>query len=68
MKLDYRDYRSEIVEKFFIPLIVTEREEPIGADFSQKEKDILKDALRTRGEIEEKLGGFRQEVNQVFVW
>ena len=68
MKLDYRDYRSEIVEKFFIPLIVTEREEPIGADFSQKEKDILKDALDIRGEIEEKLGGFRQEVNQVFVW
>lgn len=55
MKLDYRDYRSEIVEKFFIPLIVTEREEPIGADFSQKEKDILKDALDIRGEIEEKL-------------
>ena len=68
MKLDYRDYRSEIVEKFFIPLIVTEREEPIEADFSQKEKDILKDALDIRGEIEEKLGGFRQEVNQVFVW
>ena len=68
MKLDYRDYRSEIVEKFFIPLIVMEREEPIEADFSQKEKDILKDALDIRGEIEEKLGGFRQEVNQVFVW
>ena len=68
MKLDYRDYRSEIVEKFFIPLIVKEREEPFEADFSQKEKDILKDALDIRGEIEEKLGGFRQEVNQVFVW
>ncbi|HFI0668781.1 TPA: ArsR/SmtB family transcription factor [Streptococcus suis] len=68
MKLDYRDYRSEIVEKFFIPLIVLEREEPIGADFSQKEKDILKDALDIRDEIEEKLADYRQEVNQVFVW
>ncbi|HEL1669490.1 TPA: transcriptional regulator [Streptococcus suis 2651] len=68
MKLDYRDYRSEIVEKFFIPLIVKEREEPIEADFSQKEKDILKDALDIRDEIEEKLADFRQEVNQVFVW
>ncbi|HFI0344753.1 TPA: ArsR/SmtB family transcription factor [Streptococcus suis] len=68
MKLDYRDYRSEIVEKFFIPLIVREREEPIEADFSQKEKDILKDALDIRDEIEEKLADFRQEVNQVFVW
>lgn len=68
MKLDYRDYRSEIVEKFFIPLIVREREEPIEADFSQKEKDILKDALEIRDEIEEKLADFRQEVNQVFVW
>ncbi|HEM3212889.1 ArsR/SmtB family transcription factor [Streptococcus suis] len=68
MKLDYRDYRSEIVEKFFIPLIVKEREEPIEADFSQKEKDILKDALDIRDEIEEKLVDFRQEVNQVFVW
>ncbi|HFH9839182.1 TPA: ArsR/SmtB family transcription factor [Streptococcus suis] len=68
MKLDYRDYRSEIVEKFFIPLIVTEREEPIEADLSQKEKDILKDALDIRDEIEEKLADFRQEANQVFVW
>lgn len=68
MKLDYRDYRSEIVEKFFIPLIVTEREEPIEVDFSQKEKDILKDALDIRDEMEEKLADFRQEVNQVFVW
>lgn len=68
MKLDYRDYRSEIVEKFFIPLIVREREEPIEADFSQKEKDILKDALEIRDEIEEKLADFRQEVNQVFIW
>ncbi|MBO4107533.1 ArsR/SmtB family transcription factor [Streptococcus suis] len=68
MKLDYRDYRSEIVEKFFIPLIVKEREEPFEADFSQKEKDILKDALDIRDEIEEKLTDFLQEVNQVFVW
>ncbi|MDN2959974.1 ArsR family transcriptional regulator [Streptococcus suis] len=68
MKLDYRDYRSEIVEKFFIPLIVKEREEPIEADFSQKEKGILKDTLDIRDEIEEKLADFRQEVNQVFVW
>ncbi|HEL2071650.1 TPA: ArsR family transcriptional regulator [Streptococcus suis] len=68
MKLDYRDYRSEIVEKLFIPLIVKDREEPIEADFSQKEKDILKDALDIRDEIEEKLVDFRQEVNQVFVW
>lgn len=68
MKLDYRDYRSEIVEKFFIPLIVLEREEPIEADFSQKGKDILKDALDIRDEIEEKLADYRQEVNQVFVW
>ncbi|HFU4111735.1 TPA: ArsR/SmtB family transcription factor [Streptococcus suis] len=68
MKLDYRDYRSEIVEKFFIPLIVTEREEPIEADLSQKEKDILKDALDIRDEMEEKLADFRQEANQVFVW
>ncbi|HFI2437122.1 TPA: ArsR/SmtB family transcription factor [Streptococcus suis] len=68
MKLDYRDYRSEIVEKFFIPLIVKEREEPFEADFSQKEKDILKDALEIRDEIEEKLADFRQEANQVFVW
>lgn len=68
MKLDYRDYRSEIVEKLFIPLIVKDREEPIEADFSQKEKDILKDALDIRYEIEEKLLDFRQEVNQVFVW
>ncbi|HFI0147474.1 TPA: ArsR/SmtB family transcription factor [Streptococcus suis] len=68
MKLDYRDYRSEIVEKFFIPLIVKEREEPFEADFSQKEKDILKDALETRDKIEEKLADFRQEVNEVFVW
>ncbi|HEM3217230.1 TPA: transcriptional regulator [Streptococcus suis 2524] len=68
MKLDYRDYRSEIVEKFFIPLIVKEREEPFEADLSQKEKDILKDALDIRDEIEEKLVDFRQEVNQVFVW
>lgn len=68
MKLDYRDYRSEIVEKFFIPLIVKEREEPFEADFSQKEKDILKDALDIRDEIEEKLTDFRQEVNEVFVW
>ncbi|HFU4459835.1 TPA: ArsR/SmtB family transcription factor [Streptococcus suis] len=68
MKLDYRDYRSEIVEKFFIPLIVKEREEPFEADLSQKEKDILKDALDIRDEIEEKLADFRQEANQVFVW
>lgn len=68
MKLDYRDYRSEIVEKFFIPLIVTEREEPIEADLSQKERDILKDALDIRDEMEEKLADFRQEVNEVFVW
>lgn len=68
MKLDYRDYRSEIVEKFFIPLIVKEREEPFEADFSQKEKDILKDALEIRDEIEEKLAYYRQEVNEVFVW
>lgn len=68
MKLDYRDYRSEIVEKLFIPLIVKEREEPFEADFSQKEKDILKDALDIRDEMEEKLADFRQEVNQVFVW
>lgn len=68
MKLDYRDYRSEIVEKLFIPLIVKEREEPFEADFSQKEKDILKDALEIRDEIEEKLAYYRQEVNQVFVW
>ncbi|NQG58264.1 transcriptional regulator [Streptococcus suis] len=68
MKLDYRDYRSEIVEKFFIPLIVKEREEPFEADLSQKEKDILKDAFDIRDEIEEKLADFRQEVNQVFVW
>ncbi|MGU7918871.1 ArsR/SmtB family transcription factor [Streptococcus suis] len=68
MKLDYRDYRSEIVEKFFIPLIVKEREEPFEADFSQKEKDILKDALDIRDEIEEKLADYRQEVNEVFVW
>ncbi|MGQ7338349.1 ArsR/SmtB family transcription factor [Streptococcus suis] len=68
MKLDYRDYRSEIVEKFFIPLIVTEREEPIEADLSQKERDILKDALEIRDEIEEKLVDYRQEANQVFVW
>lgn len=68
MKLDYRDYRSEIVEKLFIPLIVKEREEPFEADLSQKEKDILKDALETRDEIEEKLVDFRQEVDQVFVW
>ncbi|MFM0854437.1 ArsR family transcriptional regulator [Streptococcus suis] len=68
MKLDYRDYRSEIVEKFFIPLIVKEREEPFEADFSQKEKDILKDALDIRDEMEEKLADFRQEVNQVFIW
>lgn len=68
MKLDYRDYRSEIVEKFFIPLIVKEREEPFEADFSQKEKDILKDALDIRDELEEKLADFRQEVNEVFLW
>ena len=68
MKLDYRDYRSEIVEKFHIPLIVMEREEPIEANFSQKEKDILKDALNICDEIEEKLVDFRQEVNQIFVW
>ncbi|HFI0131720.1 TPA: ArsR/SmtB family transcription factor [Streptococcus suis] len=68
MKLDYRDYRSEIVEKFFIPLIVRERDEPFEADFSQKEKDILKDALEIRDEIEEKLADYRQEVNEVFVW
>lgn len=68
MKLDYRDYRSEIVEKFFIPLIVKEREEPFEADFSQKEKDILKDSLEIRDEIEEKLAYYRQEVNEVFVW
>ncbi|NQG20162.1 ArsR family transcriptional regulator [Streptococcus suis] len=68
MKLEYRDYRSEIVEKLFIPLIVKEREEPIEADFSQKEKEILKDALGIRDEIEEKLADFRQEVNQFFVW
>ncbi|HFU3844466.1 TPA: ArsR/SmtB family transcription factor [Streptococcus suis] len=68
MKLDYRDYRSEIVEKFFIPLIVTEREEPFEADLSQKERDILKDALDIRDEMEEKLADFRQEANQVFVW
>ncbi|HEM3703410.1 TPA: ArsR family transcriptional regulator [Streptococcus suis] len=68
MKLDYRDYRSEIVEKFFIPLIVRERDEPFEADLSQKEKDILKDALDIRDEIEEKLADFRQEANQVFVW
>lgn len=68
MKLDYRDYRSEIVEKFFIPLIVKEREEPFEVDFSQKEKDILKDALDIRDEMEEKLADFRQEVNEVFVW
>ncbi|MBO4111676.1 ArsR/SmtB family transcription factor [Streptococcus suis] len=68
MKLDYRDYRSEIVEKFFIPLIITEREEPFEADLSQKERDILKDALEIRDEIEEKLADYRQEVNEVFVW
>ncbi|WP_074391947.1 ArsR/SmtB family transcription factor [Streptococcus suis] len=68
MKLDYRDYRSEIVEKFFIPLIVKEREEPFEVDLSQKERDILKDALDIRDEIEEKLTDFRQEVNEVFVW
>ncbi|HEL2219993.1 TPA: ArsR family transcriptional regulator [Streptococcus suis] len=68
MKLDYRDYRSEIVEKLFIPLIVKDREEPFEADLSQKEKDILKDALEIRDEIEEKLADFRQEVNEVFVW
>ncbi|HFI0696209.1 TPA: ArsR/SmtB family transcription factor [Streptococcus suis] len=68
MKLDYRDYRSEIVEKFFIPLIVRERDEPFEADLSQKEKDILKDALDIHDEIEEKLADFRQEANQVFVW
>ncbi|NQN87918.1 ArsR family transcriptional regulator [Streptococcus suis] len=68
MKLDYRDYRSEIVEKFFIPLIVRERDEPFEADLSQKERDILKDALDIRDEIEEKLADFRQEANQVFVW
>ncbi|HEM4280496.1 ArsR/SmtB family transcription factor [Streptococcus suis] len=68
MKLDYRDYRSEIVEKFFIPLIVKEREEPFEADLSQKEKDILKDALDIRNEVESKLADFRQEVNEVFVW
>ncbi len=68
MKLDYRDYRSEIVEKFFIPLIVKEREEPFEADLSQKEKDILKDALEIRNEVENKLADFRQEVNEVFVW
>ncbi|HFI0177520.1 TPA: ArsR/SmtB family transcription factor [Streptococcus suis] len=68
MKLDYRDYRSEIVEKFFIPLIIRERDEPFEADLSQKERDILKDALEIRDEIEEKLADFRQEVNEVFVW
>ncbi|HEM3716611.1 TPA: ArsR family transcriptional regulator [Streptococcus suis] len=68
MKLDYRDYRSEIVEKFFIPLIVRERDEPFEADLSQKEKDILKDALDIRDEMEEKLADFRQEANEVFVW
>ncbi|HFI0701359.1 TPA: ArsR/SmtB family transcription factor [Streptococcus suis] len=68
MKLDYRDYRSEIVEKFFVPLIVKEREEPFEADLSQKERDILKDALDIRDEMEEKLADFRQEANQVFVW
>ncbi|HFI0715922.1 TPA: ArsR/SmtB family transcription factor [Streptococcus suis] len=68
MKLDYRDYRSEIVEKFFIPLIVRERDEPFETDLSQKEKDILKDALDIRDEMEEKLVDFRQEANQVFVW
>lgn len=68
MKLDYRDYRSEIVEKFFIPLIVKDREEPFEADLSQKEKDILKDALDIRNEVENKLADFRQEVNEVFVW
>lgn len=68
MKLDYRAYRSEIVEKFFIPLIVREREEPLEADFSQKEKDILNDALDIRDEIEAKLVDFRQEVNEVFLW
>ncbi|MGQ7563669.1 ArsR/SmtB family transcription factor [Streptococcus suis] len=68
MKLDYRDYRSEIVEKFFIPLIVRERDEPFEADLSQKERDILKDALEIRDEIEEKLADYRQEVNQFFVW
>ncbi|MBM7266917.1 ArsR family transcriptional regulator [Streptococcus sp. 2018037] len=68
MKLDYRDYRSEIVEKFFIPLIVKDREEPFEADLSQKERDILKDALEIRDEIEEKLADYRQEVNEVFVW
>ncbi len=68
MKLDCRDYRSEIVEKLFIPLIVKDREEPFEADLSQKEKDILKDALDIRDEIKEKLVDFCQEVNQVFVW
>ncbi|HFH9837406.1 TPA: ArsR/SmtB family transcription factor [Streptococcus suis] len=68
MKLDYREYRSEIVEKFFIPLIIKEREEPFEADLSQKEKDILKDALEIRDEIEGKLADFRQEVNEVFLW
>ncbi|HFI0143663.1 TPA: ArsR/SmtB family transcription factor [Streptococcus suis] len=68
MKLDYRDYRSEIVEKFFVPLIVREREEPFETDLSQKERDILKDALDIRDEMEEKLADFRQEVNEVFVW
>ncbi|MDW8742754.1 ArsR family transcriptional regulator [Streptococcus suis] len=68
MKLDYRDYRSEIVEKFFIPLIVKDREEPFEADLSQKEKDILRDALDIRNEVENKLADFRQEVNEVFLW
>lgn len=68
MKLDYRDYRSEIVEKLFIPLIVKEREESFEADLSQKEKDILKDALDIRNEVENKLADFRQEVNEVFLW
>lgn len=68
MKLDYRSYRSEIVEKLFIPLIVREREEPVEADLSPKEKDILKDALNILHELEESLADFRQEVEEVFIW
>ncbi|MDG3131811.1 winged helix-turn-helix transcriptional regulator [Streptococcus suis] len=68
MKLDYRDYRSEIVEYFFIPLFIRKRDEILGSDFSQKEKEILKDALETTTEIENKLADFRQEAEEVYLW
>ncbi|ABP90162.1 Predicted transcriptional regulator [Streptococcus suis 05ZYH33] len=69
MKLDYRDYRSEIVEKFFIPLIVKEREEPIEADFSQKEKGIAQRIPWTFVmRLKKSWQIFVKKSSQVFVW